>query len=73
MLPEGTPVVVSAFSLVDRLCILEDGKRLTIVAMIDRDGEETGDWRECVQFIAGENGYGWITLTVADCIPVVLN
>lgn len=71
MPPEGTKVFVSAFSLSDRLCILDDGKRLTITNMIDEDGEETNDVDKCAVFVAGENGWGWIEIDARDCIPVV--
>jgi len=43
---------------------MSDGKVLPITRFADADGDETDDPYEAVVCLAGEDGYGWLTIAI---------
>jgi hypothetical protein len=44
--------------------LMTDGKVLPITRLADADGDETDDPYEAVVCVAGEDGYGWLTIAI---------
>lgn len=66
---------MSEVDLIDldaRYVLMTDGKVLQITTFLDSDGDETDDPSEATVCVAGEDGYGWLTIEIfaKDAHPV---
>lgn len=63
---------VDIINLRERYALMTDGKVLPITNFMNAGGEETDDPYEAVVCVAGEDGYGWLTIDIypEDTHPV---
>lgn len=63
---------VDLIDLDARYVLMTDGKVLQITNFLDSDGDETDDPYEATVCVAGEDGYGWLTIEIfaKDAHPV---
>lgn len=60
---------MSEVDLIDldaRYVLMADGKVLPITHFFDADGDDTDDPYEATACVAGEDGYGWMTIEIHD-------
>ena len=55
---------VDLIDLDSRYVLMTDGKVLPITNFLDSDGDEIDDPREAATCVAGEDGYGWVTIEI---------